>query len=112
MSRSSSPTPTLISAVWPTVLIFGATRGVGYHAYHRLLCNAIRGGCREDGLHFVLLVRSKARFLASKEYANLPEEPYSITDIIEGDVTNIDDVRACVEAAGDGLQTVVFTLGK
>lgn len=88
----------------PTVLFFGASRGVGYHAYRNLTLQ------RPD-LRCLLFLRSFETFRWSREGLSLSSAEERRTQIIEGDVLNLQDVRNALTRAGNNLHAIVFSIG-
>jgi hypothetical protein len=89
----------------PTVLHFGATRGVAFAGYSALAAH------RPD-LHHILLIRSVSRFQTSEEYKSLPEDVRSRSTFFEGDAHNADNVRDVLKASGDNLVAIVSSIGE
>lgn len=89
----------------PTVLHFGATRGVAFAGYSAL-------ATQRPDLHHVLLIRSVSRFQTSEEYKSLPEDVRSRSTFFEGDAHNADNVRDVLKAGGDNLIAIVSSIGE
>jgi hypothetical protein len=88
----------------PTVLYFGATRGVALAGYSSL-------AAQRPDLHHVLLIRSVSRFQASDEYKTVPEDVRSRSTYFEGDAHNNENVRDALKASGDNLVAIVSSIG-
>ena len=88
----------------PTVLYFGATRGVAFAGYSSL-------ATQRPDLHHVLLIRSVSRFQGSEEYKSLSEDIRSRSTYFEGNAHSADNVRDVLKASGDNLVAVVSSIG-
>jgi len=102
MTSISTPTSTSTSTS-PTVVYLGASRGVGFNAYHKL------AELRPD-IRSILLLRNPDLFHA-EEYATVSEEIKSRTTIYKGDAHVQENVEEVLRMAGPNLEAVVFTIG-
>lgn len=89
----------------PTVLYFGASRGVAFAGYASL-------AAQRPDLHHVLLIRSVSRFQSSEEYKSLTDDIRERSTYVEGDAHNADNVRDALKAANDNLVAIVSSIGE
>lgn len=91
----------------PTVLYFGASRGVAFASYTTLASH------RPD-YHHILLIRSVSRFQGSEEYKSLSEEVKANSTYFEGDAhseVNVRDVLKAATTGGNELVAIVSSIG-
>lgn len=88
----------------PTVLYFGASRGVAFAGYASL-------AEQRPDLHHVLLLRSVSRFQESEEFKSLAEDVRARSTYFEGDAHSAENVRDILKVAGDHLVGIVSSVG-
>ncbi|KZP01000.1 hypothetical protein CALVIDRAFT_533306 [Calocera viscosa TUFC12733] len=84
------------------VLFFGASRGTGFFAMLRVV---------RAGGHATLLLRKPEAVTDNPEFQALSTEERERATLIKGDAFVREDVARVVDAAGPGMDTVVFSLG-
>lgn len=89
----------------PTVLYFGASRGVAFAGYASL-------AEQRPDLHHVLLLRSVSRFQDTEEFKSLSEDVRARSTYFEGDAHSTENVRDVLKVAGDNLVAVVSSIGE
>lgn len=89
----------------PTVLYFGASRGVAFAGYSSL-------AEQRPDLHHVLLLRSVSRFQDTDEFKSLPEDVRARSTYFEGDAHSAENVRDVLKVAGDNLVAIVSSIGE
>lgn len=95
---------TTLSASPPTVLFFGGSRGLGYHAYRHL-------SSQRPDFRYLLFLRSLSTFRRSREGLSLSGAEDRRTTVFEGDVCEIKDMRNALARAGKNLHAIVFSMG-
>ncbi|KAF8315006.1 hypothetical protein DL93DRAFT_2079661 [Clavulina sp. PMI_390] len=88
----------------PTVLYFGASRGVAFAAYSYL-------AAQRPELHHVLLLRSPTRFQQSEEYKTLPADVIQRSTYFQGDAHSSENVREVLRLASPDLVGIVSSIG-
>ncbi|KZT53038.1 hypothetical protein CALCODRAFT_501546 [Calocera cornea HHB12733] len=84
------------------VLLLGASRGCGFYAALTLL---------KAGGRATLLLRKPEAVTSNAEYEALSPEEKARATIVQGDAFVEADVQRAMDAAGEGLSTVVFSIG-
>ncbi|KZT53037.1 hypothetical protein CALCODRAFT_501544 [Calocera cornea HHB12733] len=84
------------------VLFFGASRGCGFYA----MLHVLRSGGRAT-----LLLRNPDTLTSNPEFQALSSEQRERATLVRGDAYVHEDVARVVDAAGPGMDTVVFSLG-
>jgi len=84
------------------ILFFGASRGCGFYA----LLSLLRSGGRAT-----LLLRKPDTVTSNPEFQALTSEQKGRANLIKGDAFVREDVQRVVDAAGEGMDTVVFSIG-
>ncbi|KAF8315007.1 hypothetical protein DL93DRAFT_2227713 [Clavulina sp. PMI_390] len=88
----------------PTVLYFGASRGVAFAAYSSLAAQRL-------DLHHVLFLRSPSRFRQSEEYKSLPDDVVQRSTYFQGDAHSAEDVGNVLRIAGQAIVGIVSSIG-
>ncbi|KAF8319618.1 hypothetical protein DL93DRAFT_2074552 [Clavulina sp. PMI_390] len=88
----------------PTVLYFGASRGVAFAAYTSL-------AAKRPDLHHILLIRSPSRFKESEEYKSLPADVIERSTYFQGDAHSEENIAEVLKVAGPDLHGVVSSIG-
>jgi len=84
------------------VLFLGASRGVGFYTALALL---------KSGGHATLLLRKPDVFTSNPEYEALSDEEKARVTLVQGDAFVEADVQKAVDAAGEEMNTVVYSIG-
>ncbi|KZP01002.1 hypothetical protein CALVIDRAFT_560289 [Calocera viscosa TUFC12733] len=84
------------------VLFLGASRGCGFFAALALL---------KSGGHATLLLRKPEAVTSNTDYELLSPEEKARATLVTGDAFVEADVQKAVDAAGEGMDTVVFSIG-